>query len=49
MFLLYFFSVSLSELSPVGRSFMEIRATDEDSGSNADITYKLLSGNNLGE
>lgn len=35
---------SVSENSPIGSSVFQIIATDKDSGSNAEVTYSLISG-----
>ena len=42
-------SVSTSEVTAVGTSILQIKATDADIGSNAQLTYKLISGDEIGE
>ena len=43
-----FYSASISEGTPVGQSVVQVKATDADAGSNAEITYKIISGDNRG-
>ncbi|KAG7321649.1 hypothetical protein KOW79_014507 [Hemibagrus wyckioides] len=38
------YMTSVSENSPIGSSVFQIIATDKDSGSNAEVTYSLISG-----
>jgi len=38
----------VSEASAVGRSVIKVRATDQDTGTNAEITYKIISGDDQG-
>ncbi|XP_078366665.1 protocadherin Fat 4-like [Oculina patagonica] len=44
-----FYSASVSEAAPVGRSVVKVRATDQDTGTNAKITYKIISGDDKGD
>ena len=38
----------MSEAAAVGRSVVKVRATDQDTRPNAEITYKIISGNDQG-
>ena len=38
----------MSEAAAVGRSVIKVRATDQDMGANAEITYKIISGDDQG-
>ena len=38
----------MSEAAAVGRSVIKVRATDQDTGTNAEITYKIISGDDQG-
>ena len=38
----------MSEAAAVGRSVVKVRATDQDTGPNAEITYKIISGDDQG-
>lgn len=39
----------MSEAAAVGRSVVKVRATDQDTGPNAEITYKIISGDDQGK
>ena len=39
----------MSEAAAVGRSVIKVRATDQDTGTNAEITYKIISGDDQGK
>ena len=39
----------MSEAAAVGRSVVKVRATDQDTGPNAEITYKITSGDDQGK
>lgn len=39
----------MPEVAPVGRSVVKVRATDQDTGTNAKITYKITSGDDQGK
>ena len=43
------FRASVSEEAPIGRSVVKVRATDQDAGRNAEITYKITSGDDQGK
>ncbi|XP_068723113.1 protocadherin Fat 4-like isoform X1 [Montipora capricornis] len=43
------YSALISEGTPVGQSVIKIRATDEDKGTNAEMTYEIISGDNRGD
>lgn len=38
----------MSEAAAVGRSVIKVRATDQDTGTNAEITYEIISGDDQG-
>ena len=38
----------MSEAGAIGRSVVKVRATDQDTGPNAEITYKIISGDDQG-
>ena len=38
----------MSEAAAVGRLVIKVRATDQDMGANAEITYKIISGDDQG-
>ena len=38
------FEAILSNMAPTGSQVVQVKALDKDTGSNADITYSLLSG-----
>ncbi|KAJ8298114.1 hypothetical protein KUTeg_024645 [Tegillarca granosa] len=48
MFLKNEYRVSISETTPVGSFVLSLTATDLDSGENAELSYDILSGNELG-
>ncbi|XP_067054992.1 protocadherin Fat 4-like [Acropora muricata] len=43
------YSAVTSEGTPVGHSVIKVRATDEDKGTNAEITYAITSGDDRGD
>lgn len=42
-------SAVTSEGTPVGHSVIKVRATDEDKGTNAEITYAIMGGDDRGK
>lgn len=42
-------SAAVSEAAAVGRSVVKVRATDQDTGPNAEITYMIISGDDQGK
>lgn len=38
----------MSEAAAVGRSVIKVTATDQDTGTNAEITYEIISGDDQG-
>lgn len=38
----------MSEAATVGRSVIKVTATDQDTGTNAEITYEIISGDDQG-
>lgn len=43
------YSASVSEAAAVGRSVIKVTATDQDTGTNAEITYEIISGDDQGD
>lgn len=46
---LFLNSAVTSEGTPVGHSVIKVRASDEDEGTNAEITYAIISGDSRGK
>lgn len=44
-----FASATISENAAVGQSVVQVRATDADTGSNAQITFRIISGDDRGK
>lgn len=45
----FFASATISENAAVGQSVVQVTATDADTGSNAQITFRIISGDDQGE